>query len=104
MKYTIYRELYKLTKLYPFTPEQIGFTPVNRESAIPFDTSSFTWDEDKDELFDTEGKPIEKKPKIHSHNWDCVLGMKIRMNYSTQKGSRSRRSQKSIVTTGIVYH
>jgi hypothetical protein len=25
MKYTIYRKLYKLTKLYLFTPEQIGF-------------------------------------------------------------------------------
>jgi hypothetical protein len=68
MKYTIYRELYKLTKLYQFTPKQIGFTTVTRESAIPSDISSFTWDEDKDELFDTEGKPIEKKPKIHSHN------------------------------------
>jgi hypothetical protein len=68
MKYTIYRELYKLTKLYPFTPKQIGFTVVTRELFIPSDMSSFTWDEDKDELFDIEGKPIEKKPKIHGHN------------------------------------
>jgi hypothetical protein len=67
MKYTIYRELNKLTKLYPFAPEQIGFASIDQESVVPSDMSSFTWDEVKDEMFDTEGKPIEKKSKIHSH-------------------------------------
>jgi hypothetical protein len=67
MKYTIYRELNKLTELYSFAPEQIGFASVDRKSTIPSNMSSFTWDEVKDEMFDTEGKPIEKKPKIHSH-------------------------------------
>jgi hypothetical protein len=67
MKYTIYRELNKLTELYPFAPEQIGFASVDWESAIPSAMSFFTWDKFKDEIFDMEGKPIEKKPKIHSH-------------------------------------
>jgi hypothetical protein len=68
MKYTIYRELSKLTKLYPLCPEQIGFASVDRESAIPSDMSSFNWDEGMNELFDMKGKPIEKKSKIHNHN------------------------------------
>jgi hypothetical protein len=46
----------------------MGFASVTRESAIPSDMSSFIGDEYKDKLFDTEGKPIEKKPKIHSHD------------------------------------
>jgi hypothetical protein len=33
---------------------------------------SFAWDEDKDELLDTEGNPIDKKPKIHSQ---CTTGI-----------------------------
>jgi hypothetical protein len=79
MKYTIYRELNKLTELCPFAPEQIGFASVDRESAIPSDISSFTWDEVKDKMFDMEDKPIEKKPKIHIHtptgivhHWDLM--------------------------------
>jgi hypothetical protein len=68
MKYIIYHELYKQTKLYPFTPKQVDFTAMTRESAIFSDMSSFTWDEAKDEMFDMEGKPIEKKPKIHRQN------------------------------------
>jgi hypothetical protein len=68
MKYTIYRELNKLTKLYPFTPEHVGFIAVDRELARPSDMSSFRWDEAKDKIFDIEGNPIEKKLNIHSHN------------------------------------
>jgi hypothetical protein len=55
MKYTIYRELTKLAKFYPFTPDQLGFVAVDWGAAIPSDISSFTWDESKDEMFDMEG-------------------------------------------------
>jgi phage gp16-like protein len=67
IKYTIYFKLTKLVKFYPFIPEQLGFAVVDQEAAIPSDMSSFTWDESKDEMFDMEGNPVEKKPKIHSH-------------------------------------
>jgi hypothetical protein len=46
----------------------MGFTSIDRGTTIPSDMSSFSWDEGKDELFDKEGVPIEKKPKIHSHD------------------------------------
>jgi hypothetical protein len=68
MKYTIYRELNELAKLYLFCPEHIGFAMIAREAAIPSDMSSFSWDEDKDELFDKEWALVKKKPKIHSHD------------------------------------
>jgi hypothetical protein len=72
MKYTIYRELNKLTKLYPLYPKEMGFASIDRESAIPSDMSSFNWDESKDKLFN-EGKPIEKKLKIDSHDLTGIV-------------------------------
>jgi hypothetical protein len=42
MKYTVYHELTKLAKFYPFTPEQLGFVVVDRGAVFPSDMSSFT--------------------------------------------------------------
>jgi hypothetical protein len=41
MKYTIYCELNKLMKLYPFCPKTMGFVAIDREATIPSDLSSF---------------------------------------------------------------
>lgn len=77
LRYTIYGELTKLSEVYPFIPEQLGYASVERSSAIPKDLSSYSWDAQEDKLRRPNGEEVPTglslptlKPSPILYCWD----------------------------------
>lgn len=66
MKASIYKELKKLSKIYPFDPQYCGFVeiPDNKNVAVPL--PGYTWDTEKDRLRTPKGKKVHLPVKLES--------------------------------------
>ncbi|XP_078153946.1 uncharacterized protein LOC144549064 [Carex rostrata] len=64
MKFLVYREFEKLTKIYPFTPEQIGFVRIPQEKQRPKSLRGYSWDIKSDLLVSPNGEMMMGTRKI----------------------------------------
>jgi hypothetical protein len=64
MKCCVYAEFRKLGKVYPFVPEQVGYTELPIEMARPKSLRGYSWDFRDDLLVDPNGKKLIGDHKI----------------------------------------
>lgn len=73
LRSVLYSELRGLGKIYPFVPEQLGYTPVSKEEASGRSLSGYKWDQEADKLFDPEGKEVPARLSLQGCSPSPIL-------------------------------
>lgn len=58
MKYWVYQEFLKLGKIYPFTPEQLGYVGLPIDKSRPKSLRGYSWDSHDDLLVSLNGEKL----------------------------------------------